>query len=417
MSLNDNHQLFKKDILDEIVYTYHNSTDIRIEVIDSIGNVISSYGEKPNFCTFFTEQTNCKQCKQTHLKAAKLAVSFGDAYIFFCPAGLTHYVTPLLNNEIFCGALVAGPIMMEDPNELFIYDFIEKFNLDKDYKNTLMNYLREIPVVATTKVRHYSKLLFYTSVSLLQTHIEILHLNQERSKQQAIIGEAIHYSKSEQLPHYPYAKEKELYSKVRSGDTIAAKKLLNDILGHIFFSEGSNLNVIKSRIIELCSILSRAAVEGGASIDEIFKKNTHFINELSTADDLEELSFWLLKVLDVFTDNVLKISETKNKNLIETALHYIHQNFPSTISLDLVADKVHLNPNYFSTIFKKETGTSLTYYINDLRINSAKHLLTSTNKSILEIAISVGFEDQSYFCKVFRKFSGLSPTQYREIGA
>ena len=111
---------------------------------------------------------------------------------------------------------------------------------------------------------------------------------------------------------------------------------------------------------------------------------------------------------------ILKISETKNKDLIETALHYIHQNYTSNISLALVAGQVHLNATYFSTLFKKETGVSFTHYINDMRINGAKHLLSSTNGSILEVAIATGFEDQSYFCKVFKRATGITPGQYRQ---
>ena len=415
MSLNHKQQLLQKNILDEIINTYHQSVDIPIQVIDSTGDTISTYGAKSKFCDFFSKHIGCNVCRRVHLNAAKQAVSLGDSYIFFCPAGLTHYVSPLLHNNAFYGALVAGPLMMEYPNELFISNFIKKYNFSTDYKPLLFNYLCEIPVVSTTKVRHYSKLLFYISLSTLESHMEILRRNRVRTEQQSKISEAIHYSKINSSFQYPYDKEKALYTKVRSGDVLGSKELLNEILGHIFFAEGGNLNIIKSRVVELCSILSRAAVEGGASIDQIFKTNNDFINELSTADNIEELSFWLLKVLDVFTENVLNIADSKNKELMEMALHYIHQNFSCDISLTSVAEEVHLNATYFSTLFKAETGVSFTRYINDIRIDEAKHLLSSTNSSILEIAIGTGFEDQGYFSKVFRRLTGVTPTQYRKL--
>ncbi len=415
MPTNNNQTFFKKDMLDEIVNTYHESTDIGIEVIDSVGNTISTYGEKPKFCKFFQDHATANHCKQAHLDAAKQSVLFGDTYIFFCPAGFTHYVAPLLHDKIFYGALIAGPIMMEYPNELFVDNFMRKYHVPLDYKSTLFRYLQEIPLVGPTKVRHYGKLLFYISLSTLQNQIDILNQNRERTKQQSRISEAIHYSKSSHSHQYPYDKEKQLYSKVRSGDIIGAKELLNELLGHIFFSEGNNLDIIKSRTIELCSILSRAAVEGGASMDQIFKTNNHFINELSAINNIDELSFWLLKVLDAFTEDVLNISQTQNKDLMETALHYIHKNYASNLSLAMVADQIHLNPTYLSTLFKKETGVSFTQYVNNIRINEAKHLLSSTNNSILNIAIGTGFEDQSYFCKVFKRSTNVTPTQYRKL--
>ena len=74
---------------------------------------------------------------------------------------------------------------------------------------------------------------------------------------------------------------------------------------------------------------------------------------------------------------------------------------------------MHLNPSYFSTIFKQSCGSSFKEYLNYIRIEESKHLLTETNYSIIDIAVAVGFEDQSYFTKVFKKFTGLTPKRFR----
>ena len=78
-----------------------------------------------------------------------------------------------------------------------------------------------------------------------------------------------------------------------------------------------------------------------------------------------------------------------------------------------VANHVHLNPTYFSTLFKQSTGSSFKEYLNMVRIEESKRLLANTDYSIIDISLATGFEDQSYFSKVFKKFTGLTPKQYR----
>ena len=98
---------------------------------------------------------------------------------------------------------------------------------------------------------------------------------------------------------------------------------------------------------------------------------------------------------------------------MKKALSYISRNFASPITLEDVAKQVHLNPAYFSSIFKQSIGSSFKEYLNMVRIEESKRLLANTDYSVIDIAIATGFEDQSYFSKVFKKYTGLTPKQYR----
>ncbi|NLU08393.1 MAG: helix-turn-helix transcriptional regulator, partial [Clostridiales bacterium] len=95
---------------------------------------------------------------------------------------------------------------------------------------------------------------------------------------------------------------------------------------------------------------------------------------------------------------------------------YINKNYRNNITLDTVANMVHLNSSYFSSIFKKEIGMNFSSYLNKIRIEQSMFLLRNTDYSILNIALEVGFEDQSYFSKVFKNFTGMTPKQYRQKG-
>ena len=94
-------------------------------------------------------------------------------------------------------------------------------------------------------------------------------------------------------------------------------------------------------------------------------------------------------------------------------MQFISQHFNDSLNLNTVANHVHLHPAYFSSIFKQSTGSTFKEYLNMVRIEESKRLLSNTNISIIEIAIATGFEDQSYFTKVFKKYTGITPKQYR----
>ena len=74
---------------------------------------------------------------------------------------------------------------------------------------------------------------------------------------------------------------------------------------------------------------------------------------------------------------------------------------------------VYLSPAYFSRVFKKEMGVTFNSFLNEVRIEKSKSLLRNNDLKMVDIALMVGFESQSYFTKVFKKITGISPLQYR----
>jgi two-component system response regulator YesN len=403
-------------ILEDSLSTYFNSTDIPISVIDEYGNVILSIGNSTSFCKFFSEctQDTCP-CSQTHLLASKQAEIIGEAYIFSCPSGLINFTVPLLEKGVFKGSVLAGPFLMDFPDELMVNDIIQKFDISLNFRGKINSYLKALLIIEPYKVRHLSKLLFIVVTSVMKDERYALNERSLKHAQQVHIGESIQeYKNDSELTFYPYETEKELLLKVRKGDIIGAKSILNDLIGHIFFSSGGNMNVIKSRTLELCTLLSRASVEGGADLNEIFGLNRDFLKELNNIENLEDLSYWLVMVLERFTENVFNSGDLKNISVIEKSISYINKNYKTNISLDIIASSVHLNSSYFSTLFKKEMGISFSNYLNKIRIDKSKLLLKSTNYSILEIALEVGFEDQSYFTKVFKALTNMTPKEYKQ---
>lgn len=107
------------------------------------------------------------------------------------------------------------------------------------------------------------------------------------------------------------------------------------------------------------------------------------------------------------------IVDTNAKNKIQMAVHYIELHYNEDISVNELAERYDMSPNYFSTLFKKEVNQSTVNYITNLRISKAKECLRKSEKSIVEIAQMIGYEDCNYFFRVFKKFEGITPQQYR----
>lgn len=92
---------------------------------------------------------------------------------------------------------------------------------------------------------------------------------------------------------------------------------------------------------------------------------------------------------------------------------YIEQHYKENISREEIAASIFITPNYLSKIFHEKAGITLREYINICRIEEAKHLMTTTDYSVTEIALMTGFENISYFSTVFKRYSGETPAAWK----
>lgn len=409
--------IVEKQKINDMLTAFHACVGLPIQLLDASGTVLDACGGNCAFCRIFESfLPKNDSCAMLHAKAGRRAVALGETYIFSCHANLNHIVFPLINKDTLFGSILAGPFLMDNPDTLLISDIDRRYHIPTDTLLELYEASHKLPVIAPPRVTQISRLLYYMFSGLIADSRRFL-MNQEKLHQQSLINESIQRYKTANVTletEYPYDKEKELIIKVKNKDAASAKALLNDLLGYVFFAEDNNLDIVKTRAIELCSLLSRAAIEGGATNNIILKMNNHFVKTLQKIEDLDDLCYKLQETLEAFTSNMFNTIPGKNHEIIKNAIHYISQNFSENITLDDAAACVHLNPSYFSTLFKQSTGSSFKEYLNMVRIEESKRLLSNTDYSIIDIAVSSGFEDQSYFSKVFKKYTGMTPKQYRQ---
>jgi len=120
---------------------------------------------------------------------------------------------------------------------------------------------------------------------------------------------------------------------------------------------------------------------------------------------------FLLSVLDE-TYSIIHSESTINPAVI-SAEKYIRIHYKDRLTLDIVAEAVYITPTYLSTLFSKSLGTSFVSYVNQVRIEQAQKLLLNPKVDPNTIAEQVGFGDAKYLCQVFKRVTGITPTQYR----
>ena len=403
--------------LQEMLRAFHCCTNLPVQVIDENGAFLDSQTERCPYCEIFRKYTDKEHsCEKTHQDASQYAISLGETYIFTCPANLNHIIFPLMNRTTLFGSILVGPFLMDKPDAIMLSEISKRYPIPTDNLLELYDEAQNIPVISPAITGQISKLLYYLFSNLMSESRQIFMEKQERLQQQSKINESIQMYKSQIIdatPSYPLEKEQDLITKVKNGNISDAKGILNDLLGYVLFVDGGRLETIKSRSLELCTLLSRASIEGGGASDIALNLNTQFIQKIASATSYEAICFILQEIVETFADNILSHGNIKNRDIIKKAVNYIGQHYSDTLTLDDVAGHVHLNPAYFSTMFKKEMNLSFKEYLNHVRIEESKRLLTNSNFSIIDIAIAVGFEDQSYFSKVFKKYTGMTPKQFR----
>jgi AraC-like DNA-binding protein/ligand-binding sensor protein len=403
---------------------YSSSVGVDSLVIDSTGSLLY-HARGKTMCGFCQKVQavggSAQGCSGVHLYGSYQAERFGGKYVFFCPLGLVHWASPITAGGIMKGAVLGGPVLMVEPDEFLFDELLSDNPMSGCEVQDLKESIKEIPVIQPDVVNSLSELLSMVAANISAEAPQPYQEDIDHQEQQAEISEYIQYIKTmggecSEIESYPFEKEKELLSRIQVGDKAESQRVLNEILGHVFFATGGNFEIIKARVLELIVLLSRAALSGGADVEQIFGLNYKYLSQIHDFRTVEELASWLSGIMNRFTDCVFNLVDVKHIDVIYKAMDYIKRNYKKKITLEEVASHVYLSPSYFCLVFKKELKCNFKTYVNRIRIEMSKKLLLDNSIPLTDIASDVGFEDQSYFTKVFRSLTGTSPGKYREKG-
>lgn len=362
-------------------------------------------GQKGTFCQ------NCSQYNQmrqyTHCYGCSEAYRWNGKYIYYCPLGLV-FVASSVSDETgnLAGGLVAGPIIMGS-----VQDTLQELPCGE-----MAPQPEELPEMSTRQVTDLAEVLAAVTAAISgMPHSKAGKFVYEQERLLSAIYDVKerYMSRDGEMP-YPIESEKKLQALIRSRDKAGSRELLNELLGEIFFLSNFNLDEIKARVMELVVLISRASIDAGADVQEIFGFNNEYIQKIEQFTSIEELSVWLTGIMHRFIDYTFDFSRIKHIDAVYKTMEYVRANYDKKLSLDEIARNAFLSKAYLSSIFKEEIGESLTNYINRVRIEKSKVLLLDKEVSLIDIANLCGFEDQSYFTRVFKKMVGISPKKYRD---
>lgn len=150
--------------------------------------------------------------------------------------------------------------------------------------------------------------------------------------------------------------------------------------------------------------------------DEAYSQVESNVSLLEMADSLEQLQINISLFLYRTFDIVVASCRERHTRPIREAQHYIKEHFnDNQLNLNEVAKQIGLNSNYFSGLFKKNCAIGFAEYLQEVRLEKAKELLTKTNEPIKCIAFEVGYTDPKHFARVFKSVTGIKPIEYRQL--
>jgi two-component system response regulator YesN len=186
----------------------------------------------------------------------------------------------------------------------------------------------------------------------------------------------------------------------------------NKYMNHIFLPTKS-LQYHHIAVMELVSLLYRFAANNDIQTDAFSGDMGELYSRLiEMAPDA--LRKWFVDICLAFQESLISTRNKSTKSFVLRAQEYVHDNYADAgLSLDSVCEELGVSNSYFSTIFKKETGSSFISYLTDYRMDQAARWLLETNEKSYIIAKKVGYTDANYFSYVFKRRFGVSPSKYR----
>lgn len=404
-----------------LIDAYTQVHDVYAAICDEAGDVaLSGIHPLAELCAIVQGTGQGKAiCLTCRSDVGRQSMLLGEGYIHRCPVGLVVWGAPLVSGRRQVGGMIAGQVVMWPLDELVKQEMTKIAKLCQLDLDIVLDATENIVTKEPGEIRAAADLLFAVAMHISTWNKAALNEKRDIHIQQARLAEDIIERK--QIGHcggtpfatYPLEKEKELLGRVRLGDRTGAKEILNQILGDILFNSAGKPEILKARLLELSVVLSRATVESGGSLQRLLGLNFTYVQELATLEQIDELCAWIIKVLEVFMDEAYATRETRNLSVVQRAVDYIKKHFREELTLEDVAQAVHFSPYYLSRLFGEELGLSFVNYLTIVRMDEAKRLLLETNWTVSAIAKAVGYQDPSYFTKVFKKMEGQTPTQFR----
>lgn len=211
--------------------------------------------------------------------------------------------------------------------------------------------------------------------------------------------------------NFYWNKTEEFLFRIEAGMTDKVHELLID-LHHSYISDPrltlSDVKYHYHQLTEECLLILKQYINHPAASNSMQ-------NIIQSIFSIEELNNYYQR----FFENLSEMLKPKSVYAIDDTITrikiYTERNYQKNITVDFLSSLFYLNASYLSHLFRKQTGQKYAQYLNQIRIDKAKNLLVTTDRKLYQIARSVGYDNTKYFFRVFKKWTGMTPEQYRII--
>ena len=405
--------------LEASVNAFSRITGVPVTYYDNSGAISKEYSPERKICGKFKiySRSNSK-CRSLLKFAGNFSSGLGEPYIFFCRAGLSNMAFPLIENGSVEGYFIAGPFVMKKLKSSSISNFVQMNAINDDELTDIMDFAGALPVFTIEEISSLSILFYNSVVSTMNSSADYQNAKKDFNDQ-ITLGGMIRQSKIDRLSSaFPAEMTADLINALIGGRTVQAEKISSRILERLYVICLGDLDEIKTMTLWItATIIKNFSGEERFSFGEFAEMDMDIINKINEAATTDELSETFRGLVKRISADLVSSVYPGASPLIARSLRYIKSNYTRKIKLTDISNELHVNPTYFSALFSQEMGRPFTDYILELRISKAKDLLRNTNMDIVDISGASGFENQSYFTKIFRKRTGQTPRQYRQGGS
>lgn len=333
---------------------------------------------------------------------------------FFC-----HYIIMELPYYEYKKVFVIGPYLNVELSRQQIMEQGEKMGVSPIMFRELEIYYAAIPVIKDEShvfamINTFAEFVWSTS-----DNFETVEINRENSAS-FMVGEfepktaPVDHAREVELMEKRYGFENELMNAVSHGNTHKAELMMTSFSNLAFeYRVADQLRNSKNYCIIMNTLMRKAAENGGVHPIYLDKVSSGFAQKIENIHSLDKMPEFMLEIMKTYCRLVRRHSTKDYSPLVQKTIIKIDSDLTGDLSLRALAKLNNISTGYLSGLFKKETGQTLTEYVNGKRVNHAKHLLKTTNLQIQTIAQHCGILDFHYFCRIFKNITGRTPTEYR----
>ena len=314
---------------------------------------------------------------------------------------------------------VIGPFRYHAPQGQELFEVMEKHGIPASRKADIMIVLGRMPVIRDQEmwknmviymirrmIHKDGQLDYHTPIDTAVSPLELSSLTVRDNKG------SDSYRTNTLADGYTF--EEELRNVVMKGNSDLAGRIARKYINfQIAYYKQFGIPIYYTAI-DLNTLLRRAAIESGVNVlrlDEIFIRYNRLIHQFEQQGETLQMTYG-----DMVADYCKLVKRYSRQNFsapIRKCMDYLDFHFQDPVSLHTVAQILGLSDGYLSTAFRKEVGIPLTEYLNQNRVQYAKTLLEGSELSVQEISSACGFSDASYFARIFKRYIGKAPKQYR----